>query len=74
MKTFSDDELKLTRTLRQRPPHTILSIPQACPLHSYCTPLPLFRIYKIDDDTFEAEWSDVHHPGVRQTFRFADAE
>ena len=70
MKTFTDGEIKLIRKLQEQPPGTILRIQQPCPLHSYCNPLPLFRVYKVNDGAFEAQWNDYHKPGVRQTFQF----
>ena len=70
MKTFSDREIKLVRKLQEQPAGTILRIQQACPLHSYCSPLPSFRLYKVDDATFEAEWNEIHHPGIKQVFGF----
>ena len=70
MKTFSDREIKLVRKLQEQPAGTILRISQACPLHSYCSPLPLFRLYKVDDATFEAEWNDMHQHGIKQVFGF----
>jgi hypothetical protein len=73
MNTFSPRELKLIGKLRRQPAHTILGVFDACPLHSVCVPLPLFRIYKIDDTTFEAEWNDHHREGAKQVFRFEDA-
>ena len=72
MKTFTDDELKLILKLKDRPPDTVLEIKNGCPLHSYCSPLPLFRVYKIDDGTFEAQWNEYHHMGIRQVFRFVE--
>lgn len=73
MKTFNERELKLIRKLKDQPPQTILRITEACPLHSVCTPLPLFRVYKIDDASFEAEWNDHHNPRLKQMFRFDDS-
>jgi hypothetical protein len=73
MNTFSPRELKLIRKLREQPAHTILGISDACPLHSVCVPLPLFRVYKIDDASFEAGWNDHHTVGAKQVFRFEDA-
>ena len=73
MKTFSDQELKLIRQLKDRPAQTLLRISDACPLHSVCTPLPLFRVYKIDDTSFQAEWNEHHSPGMKQVFRFEEA-
>ena len=74
MNTFNDRELKLILKLEQAPHQGVLKISAACPLHSACTPLPVFRVYKIDDITFEATWNDVHRPGPTQVFRFADAK
>jgi hypothetical protein len=73
MKTFSDREIKLVRKLRDRPPQTTLQIQEPCLLHSYCNPLPLFRVYKIDDTTFEAQWNEHHKQGTTQVFRFENA-
>jgi len=73
MTTFTDDELKLVRNLATQPPLTILQIKKACPTHSVCNPLPLFRIYKIDDVSFEAEWNGFHEAGPKQLFRFEEA-
>ncbi len=70
MTTFTDAELKLIRKLTVQPPQTILQIKKPCPTHSVCTPLPLFRVYKIDDRTFEAQWNGYHEPGTRQVFLF----
>ena len=70
MDTFNDAELKLIRRLAGLPTHTVLQITEACPTHSVCTPLPLFRIYKIDDTSFEAQWNGFHEPGPKQVFRF----
>jgi hypothetical protein len=72
MKTFTDHELKLIRNLKERPPDSLLEIKEGCPLHSYCSPLPLFRVYRIDDGTFEAQWNEYHRAGVKQVFRFED--
>jgi len=73
MTTFTDTELKLIRHLMTQPPQTILQIKEPCPTHSVCNPLPLFRVYKIDDDTFEAQWNGYHEEGTKQVFRFEDA-
>jgi hypothetical protein len=73
MKTFTEHELTLIRKLQTQQPQTTQQIYQSCPLHSVCTPLPVFRVYKIDDATFEAGWNDVHRPGTKQIFRFEDA-
>ena len=72
MTTFTDDELKLIRKLSDQPLSTVLQIRKACPTHSVCDPLPLFRVYKMDDSSFEAQWNGYHEPGVRQVFRFQD--
>lgn len=73
MKTFSESEMKLIRKLQTLPADATLKIQVACPLHSVCTPLPLFRVYKIDDASFEAQWNDYHRAGPRQVFKFAEA-
>jgi hypothetical protein len=73
MRTFTDAELKLIGKLTTRPPLTVLEINRPCPTHSVCTPLPLFRVYKIDDESFEAQWNGYHEAGVKQAFRFAEA-
>jgi len=70
MRTFTDAELKIIHSLSTRPPQSVLQIKEACPLHSVCTPLPLFRVYKIDEESFEAQWNGFHEPGTKQTFRF----
>ena len=72
MTTFTDAELKLIRKLQSQPAHTVLQIKKNCPIHSVCTPLPLFRVYKIDEGTFEAEWNGYHELGVKQVFPFGD--
>jgi hypothetical protein len=69
MDTFTDAELRLIRKLAGLPPLTVLQIKEACPTHSTCNPLPLFRIYKIDDDSFEAQWNGFHEPGPKQVFQ-----
>jgi hypothetical protein len=71
--TFTEAELKLIRKLTAQPPQTVLQVQDACPTHSVCNPLPLFRLYKIDDETFEAQWNGYHEPGTRQVFRFDKA-
>ena len=73
MTTFTDDELKLVRKLASEPSLTVLQIKKACPTHSVCTPLPLFRVYKIDDASFEAQWNGFHEAGPKQVFRFEEA-
>jgi hypothetical protein len=70
MITFTDDELKLIRKLAAQPPQSVLQIKKPCPTHSVCNPLPLFRVYKIDDATFEAQWNGYHEPGMKQVFQF----
>ena len=74
MNTFTDREMKLVVKLKKQPAQNTLGIQDPCPLHSVCTPLPLFRVYKIDDSTFEAQWNDYHNPGTRQVFRFDQVE
>jgi hypothetical protein len=73
MTTFTDPELKLIRKLSDKPTLTILQISKPCPTHSVCNPLPLFRVYKIDDSTFEAQWNGYHEAGPTQVFRFESA-
>ena len=73
MDTFTDAELKLIRKLTDQPALTILEIIRSCPTHSVCTPLPLFRIYKIDDQSFEAQWNGYHEAGPKQIYSFAAA-
>jgi len=70
MHTFTDRESRLISRLKSMAPQTILKIAEPCPLHSMCVPLPLFRVYKIDDATFEAGWNSYHSAGPRQVFRF----
>jgi hypothetical protein len=72
MKTFSGREMKLIGRLKDQSRGTVLGVQDPCPLHSYCNPLPVFRVYKIDDATFEAEWNDYHKPGIKQIFSFAE--
>ena len=74
MTTFTDAELKLIRKLKAQNPLTVLQIKVACPTHSVCNPLPLFRVYKIDDESFEAQWNRFHEQGVKQVFRFESAQ
>ena len=71
MKTFTDREIKLIRKLHERPQGAILRIQDSCPIHSYCDPLPLFRVYKVDDNIFEAQWNEYHRVGITQTFEFS---
>jgi hypothetical protein len=70
--TFTERELKLIRKVQNQPPRTVVQISESCPSHSYCTPLPLFRVYKIDDTSFEAQWNGYHDAGPAQIFRFED--
>ena len=74
MTTFTDAELKLVHKLQAQPPLTVLQIRKACPTHSVCTPLPVFRVYKIDDASFEAQWNGYHETGPKQVFKFENAE
>ena len=69
---FNDRELKLIRKIQAQPAQTVAQIRESCPQHSVCTPLPLFRVYKIDDQTFEAQWNGHHEAGTKQTFRFEE--
>jgi len=70
MTTFTDAELKLIRKLTTQPAQTVLQIKKVCPKHSVCMPLPLFRLYKIDDASFEAQWNGFHDAGPKQVFTF----
>lgn len=70
MNTFTLREVKLIQKLTSQPPQTVLQIKEACPTHSVCNPLPAFRIYKIDDASFEAQWNGYHEAGAKQIFRF----
>jgi hypothetical protein len=70
MKTFTDPELKLIRKLTSQPAQTVLQIKKACPKHSVCMPLPVFRVYKIDENSFEAQWNGFHEAGPKQIFQF----
>jgi hypothetical protein len=70
MTTFTDAELKLVRKLSTEPPQTVLQIRKTCPTHSVCSPLPLFRVYKLDDNSFEAQWNGYHEAGTKQVFEF----
>jgi hypothetical protein len=73
MQTFTDPELKLIRKLATQSAQTVLEIRKSCPLHSVCNPLPLFRVYKIDEGSFEAQWNDYHENGPAQVFQFENA-
>jgi hypothetical protein len=73
MHIFTQAELKLIGKLKERPAQTVLQINQPCPTHSVCTPLPLFRVYKIDDTSFEAQWNGYHEPFTKQVFEFVNA-
>jgi hypothetical protein len=70
MTTFTDAELKLIQKLTTQPAQTVLQIKKVCPKHSVCMPLPLFRVYKIDDASFEAQWNGFHDAGPKQVFTF----
>ena len=72
MHTFTEREKKLISKLKSLSPQAVLKIAEPCPLHSMCVPLPLFRVYKIDDGTFEAEWNSFHNTGPKQVFRFTE--
>ena len=72
MHTFTERENKLISKLKSLAPQAVLKIAEPCPLHSMCVPLPLFRVYKIDDGSFEAEWNSFHNAGPKQVFRFGE--
>jgi hypothetical protein len=74
MHTFTESEIKLISKLKSLAPQSVLKIAEPCPLHSMCVPLPLFRVYKIDDGSFEAEWNSFHNAGPKQVFRFAEEQ
>ena len=61
---------RLELQLVAQPAQTVLQIKKTCPTHSVCTPLPLFRVYKIDDSSFEAQWNGYHEQGTKQVFQF----
>jgi len=73
MQTFTEPEFKLIRKLNGQPPQAVLQIKEPCPTHSVCNPLPVFRVYKIDDTSFEAQWNGYHQAGTKQVFRFDEA-
>jgi hypothetical protein len=73
MQIFNEDELKLIGKLKEKPPQTVLQIKKPCPTHSVCNPLPLFRVYKIDDSSFEAQWNGYHQAFTKQVFQFSEA-
>ena len=70
MKTFTDAELKLIRKLTAQPAQTVLQIKTVCPKHSVCMLLFVFRVYKIDENSFEAQWNGYHEAGPKQIFHF----
>lgn len=72
MKTFTDREVRLIRKLRTAPSQTTLELRDPCPSHSACIPLPLFRVYRTGESTFQAEWNSHHRPGPKQEFLFED--
>ena len=74
MNTFTDAEMKLIHKLRGLAPQSVLLIRKSCPTHSVCNPMPLFRIYEIDDASFEAEWNGYHEAGTKQVFTFDSAQ
>jgi len=74
MHTFTSRENKLILKLKPLAPLSVLKIAEPCPLHSMCIPLPLFRVYKIDDASFQAEWNSFHNAGPKQVFQFAGVQ
>jgi len=68
--TFTRQELGLIRKLGGSAIDATLDLRESCPIHSVCTPLPVFRVYRDSEDTFVAEWNDFHRKGPRQSFRF----
>src|SRR2546428_13725210 len=73
MQTFTEPEFRLIRKLKGQPPQAVLQIKEPCLTHSVCNPLPVFRVYKIDDTSFEAQWNGYHQAGTKQVFRFEEA-
>ena len=74
MHTFTNRENKLISKLKSLAPQSVLKIAEPCPLHSMCIPLPLFRVYKIDDANFQAEWNSHHNAGPKQVFQFTEVQ
>ena len=72
MKTFTTKEYKLIQKLRNLPPQATLHVKEPRPNHSFCVPLPLFRVYRVDEETFEAGWNYHHQEGPKQSFRFSE--
>ena len=68
MKTFTDTERNLILKLKGMPQQTSLETRTPCLNHSFCLPLPLFRILRTDEDAFEAEWNEHHLKGPKQSF------
>lgn len=69
--TFTCRELELVRKLRNEAIDQTLELHEPCPIHSACTPLPVFRVRRESEEEFAAEWNDFHRPGPRQRFEFA---
>ena len=72
MSRFTAQEMKLIAKLRQAPNETALELREACPRHSACVPLPLFRVSRISEEGFQAQWNSHHLRGPNQSFRFDD--
>jgi hypothetical protein len=72
MDRFTEREKKLIRKLWQAENDQTLELREACPRHSACIPLPLFRVSRVDPERFEAQWNTHHRKGPSQTFRFGD--
>jgi hypothetical protein len=72
VKTFTKKELKLIEKLKKAPTQTTLDQREPCPNHSACMPLPVFRVYRVSEDEFAAEWNTHHDKGPKQLFLFAD--
>lgn len=71
---FTKRELRFVEKLRTAPVDTTLELCESCPVHSVCTPLPLFSIHRGTEETFVAEWNTCHRRGTRQVFRFDEID
>ena len=60
----------MIRRLAETDVGTVLELDEPCPIHSVCTPFPVFRIRRESQETFVAEWNTHHSKGPRQSFRF----
>ena len=67
---FTERELKFVERLRDAAIDTTLELHEPCPIHSVCTPLPVFRVHRQSEDAFVAEWNSHHVKGPRQSCGF----